>query len=62
MKAPSGGVSALGTTSAAAAVTGGPPPSSSSPWEPLIWWFDGVAYAAMAASVGSKFTRGARYL
>jgi hypothetical protein len=35
MKAPSGGVSAPGTTSAAAVVTGGPPPSSSSPWGTL---------------------------
>jgi hypothetical protein len=64
VKAPSGGVLAPGTTSAAVAVTvtGGPPSSSSSAWEPLIWWFDGTAYAAMVARVGSKFARGARYL
>jgi hypothetical protein len=62
VKAPYGGVLTLGTTSVAAAVTGGPPSSSSSAWEPLIWWFDGAAYAAMAARVGSKFARGARYL
>jgi hypothetical protein len=62
VKVPSGGVPTPGTTSAAAAVTGGPPLSSSSAWEPLIWWFDGAAYAAMAARVGSKFARGSRYL
>jgi hypothetical protein len=62
VKAPSSGVPAMGTASAAAAVTGGPPPSSSSAWEHLIWWFDGAAYAAMAARVGSKLARGARYL
>jgi hypothetical protein len=61
-KAPSGGVLAPGMTSAAVAVTGGPPPSSSSVWEALIWWFDGAAYAAMAARVGSKFAQGACYL
>jgi hypothetical protein len=62
VKAPSGGVLALGMASVAAVVTGGPPLSGSSAWEHLIWWFDGVAYAAMAARVGSKFARGARYL
>jgi hypothetical protein len=61
VKAPSGGVSAPGTTSAVAAVTGGPPSSSSLAWVHLIWWFDGAAYAAMAARVGSKLTRGAHY-
>jgi hypothetical protein len=58
VKAPSGGVPALGMTSTVAAVTGGPPPSSSSAWEPLIWWFDGAAYVAMATRVGSKFAQG----
>jgi hypothetical protein len=62
VKAPSGGVLAPRTASAAAVVTGGSPPSSSSTWEHLIWWFDGVAYAAMVARVGSKLARGARYL
>jgi hypothetical protein len=62
VKVPSGGVLAPGTASAATAVTGGPPPSSSSSWEHFIWWFDGSAYAAMAARVGSKLARGAHYL
>jgi hypothetical protein len=62
VKTPSGGVSASGTTSTAAMVTNGPPLSSSSTWEPLIWWFDGAAYAAMASRIGSKFARGARCL
>jgi hypothetical protein len=62
VKAPSGGVLAPGTTSAAAVVTGGPPPSRSLAWEPLIWWFDGATFAAMATRVGSKFTKGACYL
>jgi hypothetical protein len=61
VKAPSGGVLAPGAASAAAVVTNGPPPSSSSAWEHLIWWFDSVAYAAMAARVGSKLTQGAHY-
>jgi hypothetical protein len=62
VKAPTGGVPAPRMTLAVAAVTGGPPSSSSSAWEPLIWWFDGAAYVAMAARIGSKFARGARYL
>jgi hypothetical protein len=62
VKAPSGGVLAPGTASAAAAVTGGPPPSRSSAWEYLIWWFDGAAYVAIAARVGSKLAWGERYL
>jgi hypothetical protein len=62
VKAPFGGVLAPGMASVVAAVTGGLPLSSSSAWEHLIWWFDGAAYAAMVARVGSKFARGARYL
>jgi hypothetical protein len=58
VKAPSGGVLALGTTSAAAAVTSGPPSSSSSAWEPLIWLFDGAAYAAMVARGWVKIRMG----
>jgi hypothetical protein len=52
VKAPSGRVPARGTTLAAAVVIGGPPLSSSSAWEPLIWLFDGAAYATMVARVG----------
>jgi hypothetical protein len=44
------------------AVTNGPPPSSSSAWEHLIWWYNGTAYVAMVARVGSKLTGRARYL
>jgi hypothetical protein len=62
VKVPSGGVSALRMASAVVAVTGPPLPSSSSAWQHLIWWFDGAAYAAMAARVGSKLARGAHYL